>query len=478
MKVKKVIAVLLAAAAVLLSIPVTAAGSPAYNELAEQEPVYEREVTLSELEEYYTNAATDEILDPAQCNYTYGEVSVGGVAELCHVYMRTFTITDVSELSIYDMEALAKRIVSFVKRSSASKYLKCIAKTYNARISSVVQGPGGVTDSVTVKIFIACGEKTEDRTELKQGYIADIAAELAPLSDRDRFIRLNDLILDGRFRYDMSYRHRCSAVALVNEGVGVCEEYAGFTSLVLDALGYENSIITGETGGIPHMWNLVTINGRVYHLDILHDGPVNAEGVHTSVLRTYLLVSEKTVTATHTVSEAYTNESSLAFYDYVFDGYPDELPYTDEINGVRYVSADKSGMTAEDIDKQFGAEGFLRITYDDVELFSDELAGSGCEVDIYVNGEALETYVLCVKGDNDGDGRVTENDVSNVARYLLDDTGFDNYDLFVLSSDLDGSGTVTLTDLILLADRSKEKPDEAEGENTAGTQAEPAEVTP
>ena len=475
MKLKKAIAVLLAAAAVLLSIPVTAAGSHAYNELTDQEPVYEREVTLQELEEYYITATTDEILDPAECNYTYGEVLVGGVAELCHVYMRTFIITDVSDLTVDDMEDLAKRIVSFVKRSSSAKYLKCIAKTYNARISSVILGPGGVADSVTVKIFIACGEKTEDRAELKQGYIADIAAELAPLPDRDRFLRLNELILDGRFRYDMSYRHRCSAVTLVKEGIGVCEEYAGFTSLVLDALGYENSIITGDVGGVPHMWNLVTINGRVYHLDILHDGPVNAEGVHTSVLRTNLLVSEKTITATHNVAESYTDASALAFYDYIFEGYPEELPYTDEINGVRYVTALKSGMTAEEVDKQFDAEGFLRITYDNVELFSDELAGSGCEIDIYVNGEVLKTYVLCVKGDNDGDGIITENDVSAVAGYLLKDDVSDYSDLFVLSSDLDGSGKLTLTDLILLADAVKETGAVSDNEYTEETQAEPAE---
>lgn len=451
MNFKKILSVLLAVTAVLISIPVSAAESPAYNTLAAEEPVYQREVTLAELEEYYTNAGTDEILDPAECNYIYGEVSVGGVAELCHVYMRTFVITDVSELTIYDMETLAKRIVTFVKKASASKYIKCIARTYNARISSVVQGPGGVTDSVTVKIFIACGEKTEDREALRQTYIADIAGALMPLSDGERFIRMNELILDGRFRYDMTYRHRCSAVALVNEGTGVCEEYAGFTSLLLDALGYENSIITGEVGGIPHMWNLVTVNGRVYHLDILHDGPVDPEGVHTSVLRTYLLISEQAITATHTVSEAYTDQSSLAFYDYVFEGYPESLPNAVEINGLSYVFAG-AGMTLSDLEAAFSAAGFLRVNGREGLLTADDTAGSGCTAEIYVNGETLASYVLCVKGDTDGDGLVSDNDLQEIADYLLasDVSVYD--DLFELSADLDGGGSVTVTDLIIAAD--------------------------
>lgn len=452
MRFKKTVAVLLAALALLLSVPVYAEGSPAYTELAGQEPVFEREVTLSELEEYFLNASTDEILDPAECNYTYGEVAVSGVAELCHVYMRTFTVTDVAELTVYDMEALAKRIVSFVKQSSSSKYLKCIAKTYNARISSIVQGPGGVTDSITVKIFIACGEKTEDRAELKQGYIAQIADELIPLSDGERFIRLNELMLDGRFRYDMSYRHRCSAVALVSEGIGVCEEYAGFTSLVLDALGYENSIITGDVGGIPHMWNLVTINGRVYHLDILHNGPVDAEGVHTSVLRTYLLVSEQAVTATHNIAAGYTDVSSLALYDYIFEGYPTQLAGAVEKDGVKYLFADKTGMTAKELEEQLDAAGFLRMTADSGELNGDATAGSGLVIDIYVNGAVLNSYVLAVKGDADGDGLMTENDILQTAGYLLSDDLSDYDALFILCADLDGNGAVTVTDLIIAAD--------------------------
>lgn len=476
MRFKKMIAVLLAAAALLLCIPVSAAGSPAYNELARQDPVYEREVTLAELEEYFMTAGTDEILDPAECNYTYGEVYVGGIAEFCHVYMRTFTVTDVSDLTIYDMEALAKRIVSFVKKSSAAKYMKCIAKTYNARISSVVQGPGGVTDSVTVKVFIACGEKTEERAELKQGYVAELAEELRPLSDDERFIKLNELMLDGRFVYDMSYRHRCSAVALVKEGVGVCEEYAGFTSLVLDALGYENSIITGDVGGIPHMWNLVTINGRVYHLDILHNGPIDENGVHTSVQRTYLLVSERAVTATHNIGKSYTDQSSLAFYDYVFEGYPKELLGAFERNGKLYVLSGKAGMTTSDIEEQFGAQGFLRVTNDNGELAADDKAGSGCSVEIYVNGAVLASYTLCVKADTDGDGYVTDNDAFGTALYLLADDVSEYSDLFVMSADLDGDGKITLIDLIMTADgigdgqkeNSKEETPETEEQQESG----------
>ena len=472
MKIRRLTALILVIASVLFTLPVYAAESPAYNDLSKQEPVTQRYVTLAELEDFYTSSSSDAILDPAENNYLYGEVSVSGVAELCHVYMRTFVITDVADASVPGLEALAKRIVSCVKNSSATKYIKCIAKTYNARISRVVSDGSGTQNAVTVKIFIACGEKTEDRQQLINGYIRDIANELSPLSDGERFIRLNELMLDGRFRYDMTYKHRCSAVALVNEGIGVCEEYAGFTSLMLDALGYENSLVTGEVGGIPHIWNLVKVKDRLYHLDILHNGPVDASGKHTQVLRSYLLVSEETVSKTHTVAEQHREKSKEAIYDYVFDGYPTSLEGAVRAGGKSYIITDARSVSAAELTEQYGAE-FLRISKNGRTLENEDRAGSGALIEIVVNGEAVVSYSLCLKGDIDGDGDITDVDEELLSEYLLaEDTG--RYgDLFVLSSDMDGNGALSIKDLVLLYDKATsasdgqdEQPDQPAEETT------------
>lgn len=460
----RIIAAVLSFVIVLLSVPVCAAGSPAYNELAEQEPVFQRELTLAELEEYYMNVSTDELLDPAECNYIYGEVSVGGVAEFCHVYMRTFLITDVTDLSVYDLEALAKRIVSFVKNSASVKYLKCIAKTYNARISGVTQRDDGKIDSFTVKIFVSCGEKTEDRLALKNGYIADIADTLRPLGDGERFLSLNALMLDGRFRYDMTYRHRCSAVALVEDGLGVCEEYAGFTSLVLDALGYENYIITGEVGGIPHMWNMVNVDGRFYHLDILHNGPVDETGTHTSVERTYLLVSEQTVTATHVVSEQYISYSSRALYDYVLDGYPESIPGTVENYGARYVAA--APMTTAGMMSELLSSGnFITFERDGTALLPEDVVGTGCVARLVVNGRQLDSCGVYVAGDVDGDGALTDNDEKALITALLStDPGYLQGE-FAAAADMNGDGAISVTDLVILHDALNGNAEEENPEN-------------
>ena len=483
MKSKRIFAAVLAAVVLLLPYPVSGADSPAYNELSAQEPVYVRELTLSELEEYYAGATTDELLDPLECNYLYGEVSVGGVAELCHVYMRTFVITDVEDLTVYDLEALAKRIVGFVKNSASTKYLRCIARTYNARISGVVQTSDGSTDSVTVKIFVSCGEKTEDRRQMVETYIAGIAAVLLPLSDGERFLKMNELMLDGRFRYDMSCRHRCSSVALVNEGVGVCEEYAGFTSLLLDALGYKNILITGEVGGIPHIWNLVEVDGRTYHLDILHDGPVDENGVHTSAERTFLLVSEQTVMKTHDIAEAYVAYSSVCEYDYVFDGYPLSLPGTALIDGEEYLIAEP-GTSLADLRTDLGAGDFLVVSDGEGDILPEDRVGSGHTAMISVNGRTVDSVTVCVKGDLDGDGDMDGDDLDIAVGYLLG-TAVPEKPVFYAAADVDQNGTVNVTDFIIIADAvtvpvppddTGEETDTAEPvtePETPGTEAEP-----
>ena len=247
----------------------------------------------------------------------------------------------------------------------------------------------------------------------------------------------------------------------MNEGIGVCEEYAGFTSLVLDGLGYENRIVAGEAGNIPHMWNIVTVNGRNYHLDVLHDGPINEEGVHISVNRKYLLVSEATITGTHKISEPYIDLSATAQYDYVFDGYPESIDGAFEYNGERYVCAEEQKMTAAELFEQLNAAGFMTVSKSGETLDEQSTVSSGCTVEIEVNGVTLDKCTLIIKGDVNGDGQVGGEDVELITEYLLTE-GAETTDTFLLTADLDGNGAVTVTDLIAAFDisREEEKPEE------------------
>ncbi len=458
---KKALSLLLVCFLIFTAIPVSAEANQAYAVLADEEPVYVESLSYKDIYGFFRDADTDRILDPSECNYTYGEVTVGGSAVLCHVYMRTFDITDASDYLQTDVPMLTQKTLRDVKDAVADKYLKCIAKTYYLRLSYVADELTGGIVSMTVKVFFACGEKTEDRAELKTGYIAPIAEELSALDMRDRFLSVNDLILDGRFSYDTGLNNRSSVVDFVKGGEGVCEEYAGFTSLLLDALGYENRIITGTVNGVPHMWNLVEADGRTYHLDILQDGPVDENGNHVSVNREYLLVSEETIEKTHTVSPFYKPLSSLAVYDYVFDGYPVAIGGTVEKNGVNYLPYTPRSITVSELCELLDGRGFIRIFAGDEQLGGEDAVRTGCTADIFVNGKTIDSCVISVEGDCGGDGAAGEDDLTEIISVIIENKAEEIPGEVFFAADMNRDGRVTVTDAVIAYDTVyKEVPDE------------------
>ncbi len=449
---KRAVIILLICALIGAAIPVSAEGTQAYTVLASEEPVYVEHIEFNGLYGFFRDADTDGILDPSKCNYTYGEVTVGGFAVLCHVYMRTFDITDASRFSQTDISDLTQKTLKDIKDAVADKYLKCITKTYYLRLAYTADETTGEIASMTVKIFFACGEKTEDRAELRSTYIGPLAEELAALDTGERFIKLNGLILDGRFRYDVDLQSRSSVVGFVSSGIGVCEEYAGFTALMLDALGYENRIVTGTVNGVLHMWNVVKIEDRVYHLDILQNGPVDAEGRHISAGRDYLLVSEATVGRTHTVADIYKDLSSLALYDYVFDGYPESFEGSVERNGALYLPDVPAGTAVSGLCDLLSGGGFIRIFDNGEELGADAVVSTGCTADIYVNGKTLGVCTVCVDGDLFGDGAADEADLDEIIRIVMERDEENCAETVFFAADMNGDGAVTVTDAVALYD--------------------------
>ena len=59
-----------------------------------------------------------------------------------------------------------------------------------------------------------------------------------------------------------------TAYGALVEGKGVCEGYSRAMQLLLHEAGIESTLVSGfDDKNVPHMWNMVTVNGRNYHLD-------------------------------------------------------------------------------------------------------------------------------------------------------------------------------------------------------------------
>lgn len=69
-----------------------------------------------------------------------------------------------------------------------------------------------------------------------------------------------------------------SILDLRDNGIGVCEGYAFATELLLRGCGIEVEVVVGEAltsefGWVGHAWNVVTIDGVRYNLDVTWDDP-------------------------------------------------------------------------------------------------------------------------------------------------------------------------------------------------------------
>ena len=77
-----------------------------------------------------------------------------------------------------------------------------------------------------------------------------------------------------------------SAYGALVDGDAVCQGYALAYRLLLNELGIP--CITVASAQMNHMWNLVELNGRWYHVDVTHDDPtpnVEGGGRHVNFLR-------------------------------------------------------------------------------------------------------------------------------------------------------------------------------------------------
>ena len=81
--------------------------------------------------------------------------------------------------------------------------------------------------------------------------------------------------------------------ALVN-GLAVCDGYARAYMHLLNLVGVESRLVTGNLKGVSHIWNIVRIDNRWYHVDTTANDPL-FDGVfdlHGAVSHRYFLLSD------------------------------------------------------------------------------------------------------------------------------------------------------------------------------------------
>jgi hypothetical protein len=91
------------------------------------------------------------------------------------------------------------------------------------------------------------------------------------MSDYDKLKYFHDyLILNCQSDTEDEYADTIYGTLI--RGKALCEGYAKTFSYLCNRAGIENIIVTGRTS-VPHMWNMVKVDGEWYHIDVTWDKP-------------------------------------------------------------------------------------------------------------------------------------------------------------------------------------------------------------
>ena len=110
-------------------------------------------------------------------------------------------------------------------------------------------------------------------------YFAQVDAKLAfyqslvndSMTQEQKALIIHDYIV-SHSEYDTSYSiYACEGIFM--RGIGVCQSYACTYMYILNSLGIDCYFVPSDA--MRHGWNIVRINGQLYHVDCTYDDPVS-----------------------------------------------------------------------------------------------------------------------------------------------------------------------------------------------------------
>ena len=146
------------------------------------------------------------------------------------------------------------------------------------------------------------------------------------MEDVDKVKAVHDyIVLNTAYDYDNLKKGTIPSESFTIEGVlykgiAVCQGYAFAFQMFMDLLGIDSKIVVGTADGVSHAWNMVSLKGDWYHVDVTWDDPVpDREGV---VQYNYFLVTDAVMEVSHIWErENYPACNSIGYRYFVYNQY-------------------------------------------------------------------------------------------------------------------------------------------------------------
>lgn len=122
------------------------------------------------------------------------------------------------------------------------------------------------------------------------------------MSDYKKVKTVHDYLVT-RLEYDSREKSEIapssfSALGALETGIAVCKAYSELMALILNRAGVPCRIVVGFANGTDHAWNMVSIEGELYHVDVTWDDPVSNRKEKT-IRYDYFNLSDKEIEIDH-----------------------------------------------------------------------------------------------------------------------------------------------------------------------------------
>ncbi len=166
--------------------------------------------------------------------------------------------------------------------------------------------------------------------------VEEIMAQVTATTPFEIELQLHDILCQG-VTYSSSTADPLVYTAygaLVN-GQAVCEGYSRAMQLLLAQYNIKSTLVTGESKGVGHMWNLVNIENAWYHLDTTWNDLQNGKVSHT-----YFNLTDTDIAKDHGRYKAHTELSYDEIVCEIPKPYNFELPICNKTDNNYFVKKD------------------------------------------------------------------------------------------------------------------------------------------
>ena len=191
-------------------------------------------------------------------------------------------INDINTLTAYNGDEF-KKVISTLNN---------FVHPYNSSNNVKISYGGDYKIGITINRAYTQDEINEINNKVDKILNENVNNNMPP---KEKIRAIHDYIIDhteyDKLKYenknDDTYKSN-TAYGVLIEGYGTCNGYADAMEIFLDKMNVINYKISNE----EHIWNLVYLDGKWYHLDLTWDDPISDININRD---TYFLISTKTL---------------------------------------------------------------------------------------------------------------------------------------------------------------------------------------